>query len=259
MKNKNNQCLGNFYVFCGGVIYLGSLAKQKFHSFHSIIILIGNKKPANLITKNGTYQGYALLMGPDVPHIGKDNEKEAIFIMLIPESVLGQKLAKKNLKNKDVIPLKIKRDISLYDNYFSDPSIKNVVKIYHSIINSLEITDNMAIQKDDRIVKAVNFIRNLEVKKASTKEIAEHVGLSEGRLIHLFKEQIGIPIRRYLLWHRLIDATNAIRAGKSPTCAAHEAEFADYAHLSRCFTSTFGFPLSFAFKHFKIIDINPYI
>ncbi|MGD9160422.1 MAG: hypothetical protein PVG39_18545 [Desulfobacteraceae bacterium] len=84
--NNNNQYIGSIYCSPGFSIFLGTLPVPKFHSYHhATLILVGNKKPVNVITENGKY------------------------------------------------------------------------------------TDNLNIEKDSRIVKAVNYIRNLEVKKASTK------------------------------------------------------------------------------------------
>jgi len=71
-------------------------------------------------------------------------------------------------------------------------------------------------------------------------EVAAGMGLSEGRFLHLFREQVGTAWRPYLLWRRLLCAVRAMVAGESATTAAHHAGFADSAHLSRTFRATFG-------------------
>ena len=258
IKNKN-QYWGSNYIFYEGAIYLGTLPYTDLHRFHYLAVSVGNKKPINLRTENGFYQAYTFIIGPDVLHTGIDYEEEGIAILLSPESELAQKIAEKYLKDNNFMSPQIKRDIQAINRYFSEPSIENAVEIYHSVIDSLELPDTGNSQKDYRIINAINYIQNLEVKKASTKEIAEHVGLSEGRLTHLFKEQVGIPIRRYLQWYRLIDAMGALCKGKSLTYAAHEAEFADYAHLSRCFTETHGYSISAGFKNIKVIIVEPFL
>jgi AraC-like DNA-binding protein len=232
------------------------MVKSKLHSHHAIEIVVGNKKPVNLITEKSNYEDYVLLIRSDIPHTVTDAEKEMILIILDPDTDLAQKLAVEYLAEKDVASLNLRRDISIIDRYFSDPCIENAIEIYNSVINSLGITENMNINKDERIEMAVNYIRKLEVKKCSTKEIADHIGLSEGRLIHLFKEQLGIPVRKYLLWLRIIDAMNVMIEGKSPTYAAHEAEFADYAHLSRSFSTMFGYSISTFFNLIKFVKIE---
>ena len=71
-------------------------------------------------------------------------------------------------------------------------------------------------------------------------EIAQQLALSESRFLHLFKEQLGIAWRPYLLWRRMICAIQAILNDSSATDAAHLAGFSDSAHLSRTFKNNFG-------------------
>ncbi|MGV7852710.1 helix-turn-helix domain-containing protein, partial [Mycobacterium kansasii] len=63
-----------------------------------------------------------------------------------------------------------------------------------------------------------------------TRDLAARVGSSAGRLTHLFTAQTGLPMRRYVLWLRLITALRAVAAGNDLTAAAHSAGFADSAH-----------------------------
>lgn len=58
--------------------------------------------------------------------------------------------------------------------------------------------------------------------------------------MHLFKEQVGIPIRRYILWTRLQVSVQHVLQGETLTQAAHSAGFADSAHFSRTFSDMFG-------------------
>jgi transcriptional regulator GlxA family with amidase domain len=74
----------------------------------------------------------------------------------------------------------------------------------------------------------------------SLPHLAGLVGLSEGRLVHVFSESMGIPLRRYLLWMKLQRATAAVVSGMSLGEAAAEAGFSDSAHMSRTFRRMFG-------------------
>jgi len=71
-------------------------------------------------------------------------------------------------------------------------------------------------------------------------ELARVAELSEGRLIHVFRDEVGIPPRRYLLWLKVQRATGELARGRPITEAAHAAGFADAAHLSRTFRRMFG-------------------
>lgn len=65
------------------------------------------------------------------------------------------------------------------------------------------------------------------------RRVAEAVHLSQSRLSHLFGECFGLPFRSYVLWERLRVAMGVLSRGVSLTVAAHEAGFADSAHLTR--------------------------
>ena len=93
---------------------------------------------------------------------------------------------------------------------------------------------------DPRIRRVLALVGAAAGRKAPLGELAEAVGLSEGRLGHLFREQTGLPVRRYLLWLRLGDALGELAGGGSITEAAHAAGFADSAHLSRTFRRMLG-------------------
>ncbi len=82
-------------------------------------------------------------------------------------------------------------------------------------------------------------------------EIASGLALSESRFLHLFREQMGVAWRPYLLWRRLICAVQAMQRGASATEAAHKAGFSDSAHLSRNFRRTFGMNIREATRLFS--------
>lgn len=97
---------------------------------------------------------------------------------------------------------------------------------------------------DPRIRKVLALIKSDFLTTPPAARLAAAVGLSSGRLIHLFTREMGLPIRRYILWLRLRDVLISVAAGATLTQAAHHAGFSDSAHLSRTFRDMFGFPPS---------------
>ncbi|GAO03124.1 AraC family transcriptional regulator [Anaeromyxobacter sp. PSR-1] len=75
---------------------------------------------------------------------------------------------------------------------------------------------------------------------ASLDTLARQVGLSPGRLMHVFTGSIGVPLRPYLAWLRLQRAAAAVVSGRPLGEAAHAAGFADAAHMSRAFRRMLG-------------------
>jgi AraC-like DNA-binding protein len=93
---------------------------------------------------------------------------------------------------------------------------------------------------DPRIARVLAELKERFRTTPSAAELGSSVGLSEGRLTHLFTKEVGVPVRRYVLWLRLRHAVWIYMLTRSLTEAAHDAGFTDSAHLSRSFRSLFG-------------------
>lgn len=107
---------------------------------------------------------------------------------------------------------------------------------------------------DVRLLQAVELIKRNPLDNVSNQWLAEQVGMSESQLQRLFKHNIGVPIRRYRLWHRLFVTAGLMASGKNLTDAALAAGFADSPHFSRTFRSMLGMTPSFVFqRHSRIL------
>ena len=93
---------------------------------------------------------------------------------------------------------------------------------------------------DERIVRAVAWINSHLDRHITLEDVAGAVFLSPGRFRHLFVEQAGMGLRPYILWRRFMRVWQAIMSGRSISTAAHEAGFADAAHLTRTSRRMFG-------------------
>ena len=77
-------------------------------------------------------------------------------------------------------------------------------------------------------------------EEASLETLAQVVGLSPSRLMHVFTTSMGIPLRPYLAWLRVQRAAVAIVNGETLTDAAQVASFSDAPHMSRTFRRMLG-------------------
>jgi AraC family transcriptional regulator len=93
---------------------------------------------------------------------------------------------------------------------------------------------------DTRIEAALAILRQAGVGYPTSSALARRVGCSVGRFRHLFRQQVGLAYRTYLLWLRLAAAVEVAHAGGTLTDAAHAAGFSDSAHLSRTHRRMFG-------------------
>jgi AraC-like DNA-binding protein len=101
---------------------------------------------------------------------------------------------------------------------------------------------------DPRISQVLGILKRDILSPPGTRVLADAVGLSPSRLIHLFKESMGLTVRRYLQWLRMRQVIVTLVIGRTLTEAAHVAGFADSAHLSRTFRAMYGMPLNSVFR-----------
>src|SRR5690606_15050826 len=101
-----------------------------------------------------------------------------------------------------------------------------------------------AIDVDPRVRQAASSLREHAAGRLTIAELAETLGVSESRLMHLFKTGAGIPMRRFRLWERMRLLTEHVAAGDSLTMAALAVGFADSSHLSHGFRGMFGLAAS---------------
>ena len=96
------------------------------------------------------------------------------------------------------------------------------------------------ILADARVQRALEQVDALLSGKVSAAALAEAAHVSLSQLERLFSAQLGLPVRRLVLWRRLRLAIRFILLGSTLTDAAHGAGFADAAHFSRTMRSLFG-------------------
>ncbi|MBJ6764395.1 helix-turn-helix transcriptional regulator [Myxococcaceae bacterium JPH2] len=83
---------------------------------------------------------------------------------------------------------------------------------------------------DGRIARLLDTLEDSEPR--SLVELARGLRLSPGHVSELFHARVGISLRRWLLWRRLLRSLPLFRAGHLADTAA-SAGFADQAHLTR--------------------------
>lgn len=109
---------------------------------------------------------------------------------------------------------------------------------------------------DARIVDALAALDFLLAEKVSAHDLAQRASLSLSQLERLFGDQVGLPVRRLVLWRRLRIAILLALAGHTLTDAAHEAGFADAAHFSRTMRSMFGVRADLSLRGFQLSLID---
>lgn len=242
-------------------MFFGRLPNIKEHSHHALQIEIGLQKEFRLFSEQDSLFCRLAIIRPDVPHRIDDCGSLQAIIYLEPESSIGRLLQEKYCINANMQRLQFQIVMAFIDklkNFTKDIYLCREARLLlDDILKSLagEYSSNKVM--DERIKKVISICKQTHNKQLSTGFLSKKVNLSESRLTHLFKEQVGIPIRRYLLWQKLSIALMELSKGGSFTDAAHYAGFSDSAHMSRTYRRMYGNSLYDLARNSQFIQAIP--
>ena len=231
-----------FRVYDNMLILFTQNIKAKSHCHHGIEIIIGLKDSFSIEHGNRMIKSKGAIIRQDIRHSISSGDGTTTYIFIEPEDNLGQAL-NRVLNGKDVLTLdkKVTARISehLKKHLHTDHFEADMKQCLQDIFIPFARHDGESYL-DERIKKVIKHINASLESPIDFTDLKTISCLSESRLIHLFKSEVGIPIRKYVLWCRLREALRHVENGNYISKAAIRSGFADAAHFSRTFVSMFG-------------------
>ncbi|MBU8813699.1 AraC family transcriptional regulator [Mycolicibacterium goodii] len=225
----------------GVLAFTGSIGTTDVHAHHAVQIMTATT-PFTLRDEHGTrHRGTKVIVPADAPHRIEIGAQDGTVVFLEPESVPGRSAH-----------LRAARCSWTVAPALTPTRRRALAAVVDDLVEHLAPvpTGDEASPRHPAVDDALRRLPNLVAAgPLSGTELAAQVGLSVSRLTHLFTDQVGIPLRRYVLWSRLRLAVMRVQAGDDLTSAAHGAGFADSAHLTRTTRDMFGLPPSLLSRH----------
>ena len=190
----------------------------------------------------GSEQGGGLFFPPECPHAVESPGMIHTFF-LNPVHPAARAMAEKTpAEGFFRVPQEVRRQLTgLQPLPDSGAALRGCLDL---LLGELVDSREYAEPLDERIREVVDSIDRLEQKRIAAEELAKQIALSESRFLHLFKEEMKMTLRKYLLWTRVLEGARRVALGESITEAAHATGFTDSAHFARSFKKMFGLTLS---------------
>lgn len=237
-----------WYLWDGGFLALGrSEGVIRPHAHHAIQIVISIDGMAGIRGSRGDWRsGRGIIVRPDVAHSFDARGSLGAMLMLEPESIEGTWLRAALMDDITLLPdTALASCVAELRKFCEQPFASMAVRgLIRHCVRSLCAGEPPTRRRDPRVTTVLNAICESADLRMSVEAAAAAVHLSPSRFAHLFKQQVGLPFRRYLLWRKLTRATLAIARERTITAAAQAADFADAAHVTRTFQQMFGIPPS---------------
>ena len=133
------------------------------------------------------------------------------------------------------------RDIKLKNGVFTSTKVLNRTELMYDLHN-FSVKQNLKLTHDKRIYDCIQIIEteNPHYNKL-TSTLSSKIFLSESRISHLFKKNVGISIKKYHVWNKLKLALELfLKEETNLKEISFEAGFSDQAHLSKSFRNMLG-------------------
>jgi AraC-like DNA-binding protein len=93
---------------------------------------------------------------------------------------------------------------------------------------------------DPRVIAALEILKDDDALDASAQELADRTQLSFHRFLHLFSDEVGVPLRTFRSWKRARVWLKHVTEESNLTEVAHRIGYPDSAHFSRSVRQVFG-------------------
>lgn len=217
------------------------------HSHHAIQIVLSLDEPCALCGPDEKWiHGRGMVVRPDAVHSFDCNGAFGALLFVDPESSEGVWLRSLLTQDITIVPdARLAPAVAELRAFVEQPfaGMEIGVLIRHCVQTVSPGPPPMR-RLDSRITKVLDRIQASDDLRISLDVAAGMAFLSATRFAHLFKEQVGLPFSRYMLWRKLTRALVAIGSARTLADAAQAADFADAAHLTRTFYQMFGMPPS---------------
>jgi AraC-like DNA-binding protein len=214
---------------------------KKIHANHCVKIVI-SQSPIVVSHHHKKISSKGFILKSDTSHKVAANDGLLISIYIDPETEIGKAVNgffnhNKILKIKEQVSDKLLKFFrSSFDQHTTELEIKKFLAKTLVDVDLLDVEHSID-SRIQQVIEQIRFADNFNIKFA---DLLTSCALSESRLMHLFKKETGITIRKYILWCRLQKATKAITTGTSIKQAAKSSGFTDAPHLTRTFVSMYG-------------------
>jgi AraC-like DNA-binding protein len=244
---RTNASTGRIYFWQGGSLWIGQgRGRTEWHEHHAHQLTVAPAGTFRFRTEQeGKWESYEGALVPS--HCTHQFEIDGVamaHLFVEPESRAGRALTERfGASAVSQLSAADGRAAAraLFEVFRSTPARERMVAAAAEAVAALSgATTEPDHALDHRLARALEYIRMNVRNPIALGDVAAAVALSESRFRHLFVAATGSSFRAYLLWLRINLAIEAVMAGASWTAAAHEAGFADSAHLTRTHKRVFG-------------------
>lgn len=236
------------------IAFIGNQVNATEHAHCVLQIFLSLNEPLEVTVNGKKVNGKCIIVNKNARHIFSCENKIRLSILIEPSSNFAYELIQK-----------IDGDYLIFDNNLDriqqkaaalmDTNDKQrYIDFIQDFAEYLGVKRNSGIL-DERITALLEILQNCDCYDHTIENFARSVCLSSSRLSHLFREQIGVPLKSYILFHQLEKAFTALLRGTNITDAAMLAGFDSPSHFAATVKKWMGMPVSVSIKDSEFLKV----
>lgn len=220
----------------GWAMFRGLAGDNQAHAHHAVQVAIarGSLIRVDLGAEGPPVKAPGVIIGSGVVHRLLPNPDPVQLLYLDPSHHLGQQLHTRTESGVHV--LGAATSSALHGAMVATTSVPP----WATLVQQLKLEPSPPTTLHPALRRVLKTLDQQLDKPLRIQQVADTMHCSASHAARLFKNHVGLPLRAYLRWRRLILAIHAVARGADLTHAAAEAGFSDSAHLSRTMRQTFG-------------------
>lgn len=236
------------------------IVTKHVHSFYEVIFFVGGeanyvvegkryklRKNDLVFTRPSTYHYIELLSNATYTRYLFTFEPKTDLDKALVNSIPAH-LDVVNFHEQSIVNENFKR-IDYYASRLSNEAFSDVLYgLLKEILHNLALTETDIItipsELSPILTRALEYVNDNLFTLSDVDELARAMSLSPPYLFKIFKQQLKISPKQYVILKRLQYAQTMIRRGKKPTEIYLDCGFQSYVGFYKHFLKTFGYPPS---------------
>ncbi|MCI8407884.1 MAG: helix-turn-helix transcriptional regulator [Lachnospiraceae bacterium] len=236
------------------IAFIGNQVNAAEHSHCVLQVLLSIDEPLQVTVDNECISGKCIIINKNVRHIFLCDNNVQLSILIEPSSNFAKELIKKIHGNY------LKCDSEIESIQKSAAILIDTNNKQHYINFIQDFAKYLGVKRgsrvlDKRITDLLEILQNCNCYDHSIENLAKSVCLSSSRLSHLFREQVGVPLKSYILFHQLEKAFTALLNGSNITNAAMLAGFDSPSHFAATVRKWTGMPVSASIRDSEFLKV----
>lgn len=213
------------------------------HSHLAIHLIVGLGTRLHCTVADEKFDTESVFIASDVPHTAYSDSGEMLVFLFDPACRYANEIERLYLHGKEYSCLVLEQATTIRS--FLIQNRKSMKKADKAVLEYLGLEKSNERKLDERVSEVLTILRETEeVPENAVDFLCDKVFLSKSRLSHLFKENIGISLSRYLAWEKMRKGYILFQKYGNITDAAVMAGFDSPSHFAATCKRMFGLSFS---------------